>query len=105
MADARSELREISRFGGNAQKNSGRGKHKKGDATLGPFTVDVKEYAKSYSISRTNWAKICTDAAKNSNEPALMLALGEGQQTTRVWVVGDQMFKEMLSAWEEKYGE
>lgn len=104
MANAKSELREISRFGGNAQKNSGRGKHRKGDATLGPFTVDVKEYSKGYSISRTNWAKICTDAAKNGNEPALMLALGEGQQTTRVWVVGDQMFKEMLGAWQQVYG-
>jgi hypothetical protein len=105
MADARSELREIKRFGGSAQKNSGRGKHDKGDATLGPFTVDVKEFKISYSISRSNWAKICTDAAKNKNEPALMLALGEGQQTTRVWVVGDQMFKELLNAWQEKYGE
>lgn len=105
MADKLTEKREIARFGGQPQKNSGRGQHKKGDAILGPFTVDVKEYAKSYAISRTNWAKICTDAARNGNEPSLMLALGEGQQTTRVWVVGDQMFKQMLEAWQEKYGE
>lgn len=104
MASKRTELSEIRRFGGSAQKNSGRGQHNKGDAELGPFTVDVKEYAKSYSISRANWAKICTDAAKNGNEPALMLALGEGQQTTRVWVVGDQMFKELLEAWEQRHG-
>jgi hypothetical protein len=24
---------------------------------------------------------------------------------TRLWVIGDSMFKEMLEAWEEKYGE
>jgi hypothetical protein len=103
MADARSELREIKRFGGSAQKNSGRGKHKKGDARLHNFIVDVKEYAKSFSISRTVWAKICTDAAKGGAEPALMLALGEGTQITRLWVIGDQMFKEMHQAWLEKY--
>lgn len=104
MASKRTELSEIRRFGGSAQKNSGRGKHNKGDATLGPFTVDVKEYSKGYSISRTNWAKICTDSAKNGNEPALMLALGEGQQVTRVWVIGEQMFGEMLAAWEQVNG-
>lgn len=105
MADSVTEKKEIKRFGGTPQKNSGRGKFNKGDAVLGNFTVDVKEYSKSYSISRANWAKICTDAAKNGNEPALMLALGEGAATVRVWVIGDDMFKEMQSAWEQVYGE
>jgi hypothetical protein len=104
MATANSEKREIARFGGKPQKNSGRGKFNKGDAVLGPFTVDVKEYKKSYSLSRENWAKICTDAAKNGNEPVLMLAIGDGAETVRIWAVGDQMFKSMLEAWEEKYG-
>jgi len=105
MASKSSELKEIKRFGGKPQKNSGRGQHKKGDATVGPFTVDVKEYAKSYAISRANWAKICTDAAKNGNEPALMLAIGEGQDTVRVWVVADGMIQELIDAWEQVYGQ
>lgn len=104
MVNKMTELSEIKRFGGKPQKNSGRGKFNKGDATVGPFTVDVKEYSKSYSISRANWAKICTDAAKNGNEPALMLAIGEDASTVRVWVVSDGMFKEMLSAWMENNG-
>lgn len=104
MADSKTERTEIKRFGGSAQKNSGRGKFNKGDATVGPFTVDVKEYGKSYSLSRANWAKICTDAAKNGNEPALNLVLGEGQAVTRLWVIGEGMMKELLEVWEEKHG-
>lgn len=87
-----------------AQKNSGRGLYQKGDAVLDVFTVDIKEYAKTFGVSRTVWGKICSDAARNGNEPALMLALGAGRETVRLWIVADDMFKEMLDAWKEKYG-
>lgn len=104
MADAKTEAHEIKRFGGKAQKNSGRGAHQKGDATLGPFLVDVKEYLKSYAISIDNWAKICTDAVQSGRkQPALNVVLGDNGNKTRVWVISDRMFKEMLQAWEEKY--
>lgn len=105
MADKFSELAEIKRFGGTPQKNSGRGAHKKGDAILDPFTVDVKEYTKSYAISTNTWSKICTDAARNGNEPALMLALGDSGKIVRIWAISDAMFKQMHDAWMEKYGE
>lgn len=107
MATDKSERAEIKRFGGKAQPNSGRGAHKKGDATLGPFVVDVKEYKKSYGLSKDNWSKISRDARQSGHYlPALNLVLGEPDAPrTRLWVIDDVMFKEMLEAWEEKYGD
>jgi hypothetical protein len=103
MADSKSEKQEIKIMGGKAQKNSGRGKIQKGDATLGPFIVDVKEVNKSFTLNSDVWGKICLDAAKHRKDPALMVALGE-TQTVRLWVIGDTMFKMLLEAYEEKYG-
>ena len=102
-----SELGEIKRDGATPQKNSGRGKHEKGDATLGPFCIDYKEYSEQFGVSRAVWAKISTDAWQVKKLPALRLVLGSDDDTTktRLWVVGDTMFREMLEAWEEKYGE
>lgn len=107
MADAKSELYEINRFGGKAQPNSGRGAVKKGDATLGPFVVDVKEYSKSYSISLENWAKVSTDARISGHfSPALNLVLGDPSTgRCRLWVIDDDMFMLMYEAYQEKYGE
>jgi hypothetical protein len=100
------EANEIKRDGAKPQKNSGRGQFQKGDATLGPFCYDIKEFAKSFGVSQTVWGKICTDALRSGNMiPALKLVLGFGDKKTRLWVIGDDMFKEMLEAWEEKYGE
>jgi hypothetical protein len=105
MATAKSEAAEIKRMGGKAQKNSGRGAVAKGDATLGPFLVDVKEYKTGYTISLDNWAKICTDAVRAGRmQPALNIVLGETNRV-RVWAVSDRMFHEMLEAWQEKYND
>ncbi|SRR6266542_6549767 len=94
-----SEAREIRRDGARAQKNSGRGQIQKGDAILEPFLVDYKEYATSYSVSVTNWAKISTDAFKSGRrQPALKLILGK-EDKIRVWVIGESMFNEMREAW------
>jgi hypothetical protein len=73
-----SEQGEIKRDGARAVPNSGRGTIKKGDAILGDMTIDYKEYEKSYSVSRSSWAKICTDAAKNGLDqiPVLKIILG-----------------------------
>ncbi len=98
-----SEKEEIKKMGGRAQNNSGRGKYQKADAKLAPFVVDIKEYKNSFSISRDVWAKICQDATTSGGEPALMLALGEGRKTVRVWVIADDMFSEMRQAYVEKY--
>lgn len=103
------EKEEIKRDGGKPQKNSGRGRIQKGDATLGPFCYDVKEYGKSFSLSMDVWAKISGDSYKSSSgndryEPALKIVLGEGNYKIRLWTIEDEMFKQMLEAWEEKYG-
>ena len=104
MADNASEAAEVKRFGGKVQKNSGRGHHK-GDATLGPFLVDVKEYATTFGLSRAMWAKVSTDAIRKEGKvPALNVVLG-AMYPLRLWVVEEKMFMEMLEAWEEKYGE
>lgn len=98
-----SELEQIKRIGATPQKNSGRGKFQKGDAVLGPFLIDVKEYKSSFGVSESNWAKLQTDAIGHRLYPAFYLALGEeGKPRTRVFVVGESMFLEMLEAWEEK---
>jgi hypothetical protein len=102
-----SEASQIKRAGAKAVKNSGRG-IQKGDATLYPFLIDFKEYSDSFSVSRTNWAKISTDAIKrqDGSQPCFGLALGkERQRSVRVYVVGEKMFHEMREAWLEKYGE
>lgn len=100
------EAAEIKRVGGTPVKNSGRGLAK-GDFVLEPFLGDVKEYAKSFAITQDMWAKISTDSIKNGKrQPTLRLVIGEeGKPRTRLWVVGDSMFMEMLEAWREKYGE
>jgi len=99
-----SEADEIKRDGATAVKNSGRSSGvAKGDAILGPFLVDYKEYSKSFSINREFWAKISTDAVHNGRRiPALKLIMGDVNKT-RLWVIGDSMFHEMLEAWREKY--
>lgn len=101
-----SEADEIRRDGATPVKNSGRGLNK-GDAILEPFLVDYKEYGKSFGVTKEMWAKVSTDSIKNGRrQPALKLVIGrEGEARTRLWVIGDEMFHEMLEAWREKYGE
>lgn len=99
----KSEAYEASRDGATVHRNSGRGVIEKGDASLGPFCVDYKEYSKSFGVSRTVWAKCAKDALRMRLAPALRLVLGEGNSKLRLWVIDDAMFKEMLEAWEEKY--
>lgn len=99
-----SERAEVKRDGSKAQHNSGRGKHAKGDAILEPFLVDIKEYTEGFTVNRKVWAKICTDALRAGvYEPALKLVLGKNNERVRLWVVSDDMFREMLEAWREKH--
>jgi len=99
-----SEAGEVKRDGAKAQKNSGRGHYQKGDSILGPFTVDYKEYPNGIRVDKKLWTKICMDAFRNGNtSPSLKVTLGEGDNKTRLWIIDDSMFKEMLEAWEEKY--
>lgn len=92
-----SEKSEIKRDGAFAQKNSGRGKHRKGDAILdGIFMVDYKEYERSFGISLDVWAKTCTDAYVAGNyEPLLKVILGKGGQKIRLVIMAESTFNDM----------
>lgn len=84
--------------------------YQKGDARKGPFLIDYKEYTESFSVSRTNWAKLQSDAFRTAqSQPAFRLLLGDKENKDadklRLWVISDEMFEEMLEAWEEKYCE
>lgn len=107
MASDKTEKAEIARDGGTPQKNSGRGKIQKGDAILYPFCVDIKEYEKTFGLSRSVWVKVTSDAIKSgSYEPALKIVLGtESQPKLRLWVIDDAMFHQMLDAWKAMYCE
>lgn len=97
------ELQEIRRFGGVPQKNSGRGKHSKGDAIWGRFLVDVKEYSKSFSLNVKMWAKVSTDAATEGLEPTLNVVLGEeGKPRLRLWVITDEAMQEYQQMLQDK---
>src|SRR4051812_3732268 len=100
----KSEAREVAADGATLNHNSGRGWREKGDARLGPFNIDYKEYNKSFSVSTTVWAKTTRDALRMRLKPALRLVLGD-EHKTRLWVIGDDIFHEMLEAWEEKYND
>lgn len=92
-----SEASEVKRDGSRAQKNSGRGQYQKGDAILDIFTVDYKEYNKSFSVSEDVWGKICTDAFRNGqNEPALKVILGAGNHKTRLWIVAEHVIEDYI---------
>jgi hypothetical protein len=97
-----SERIEVRRDKSKAQKNSGRSKTHKGDAVLGQFLYDIKEYAESFTLSRKVWAKVCTDAYTASQRiPALKIVLGTGDNKIRLWVIEDTVFKQMQQAWEQ----
>jgi hypothetical protein len=97
-----SERGEIKRDGAKGQKNSGRGDYQKGDATWHNFVVDYKEYSKSFSINRENWAKICTDTFKVSREksPVLKLILGTEGQKIRLAVIEWALLEQLIKCWE-----
>lgn len=97
MADAKSELFELKRIGAVPQKNSGRGKHDKGDGILDDtWLVDVKEYEKTFGLSQEVWAKTCTDAFRaGQKEPMLLICLGSGNNTVRLVVHSLDDFLEM----------
>ncbi len=107
MATAKSERYEIDRDGGTPQKNSGRGSLHKGDSTLSIFNVDIKEYSKSFSISKSVWFKLTSDAIQSGNyEPALKIVLGSGSEPRlRLFVVNEDIIKDYIRLLEAEQGE
>lgn len=100
-----SERSEAKRDGAKLQKNSGRGKIQKGDATWKNFVVDYKEYESSISITPSIWAKICTDTFKVSRDkyPVLKLILG-GKNKTRLAVIEWSLLEDLIECWEKDNG-
>lgn len=98
-----SERSEIKKDKAKAQKNSGRGKYQKGDAIWNNFLVDYKESNKSFTINKSNWAKICTDTFKvNRNmHPVLKLIIGE-KDKIRLAVIEWYVLEELIKSWEDK---
>lgn len=90
-----SERSELKRIGAQPHKNSGRGM-KKADGSLDNYVVDVKEYSKSFSITRDVWAKIVTDTLKvdPNKSPVIMLVLGDTQKT-RLAIIEWNEFEEL----------
>lgn len=100
-----SEKDEAARDGSTLHRNSGRGWIQKGDASLGEFCIDYKEYTESFSVSRKVWAKCTSDALRMRKTPALKLVLGGDGPKLRLWVIDDDMFHDMYQAWMEKYAD
>lgn len=93
-----SEKNEIKRDGAKGQKNSGRGQYQKGDAIWYNFVVDYKESAKSVSLNKDMWAKICTDAFRvdTKKHPALKMIIGEGNSKIRLAVIEWDILSQLL---------
>lgn len=84
-----SEESEAKRDGARLQRNSGRGKWAKGDATWQGCLLDYKEFSKSFSITRKVWGKVCTDALKVDKDatPMIKLILGDGMSKIRLGIM------------------
>lgn len=102
---AMSEKNEAKRIGARLHRNSGRGRFEKADASTDRYVIDIKEYSKSFSVSKASWSKICTDTVKVdvNKEPVLCLVLGE-QQKTRLAVIAWDEFEELNRIRDEYYG-
>jgi len=101
-----SERSEVKRDKAKPQKNSGRGNYQKGDSQWHNFVVDYKEYEKSISISKSIWAKICTDTFKVSRDkyPVLKIILGKDNQKTRLAVIEWSLLEQLVECWENNNG-
>jgi hypothetical protein len=90
-----SERGEAKRIGAKLQKNSGRGRIQKGDATWYNYVLDFKEFTKSFSITQSVWAKVVTDTMKvdRKKSPAIYLVL-DGK--TRLAVIEWSEFERLV---------
>lgn len=108
MATKQTELMELGRINAEPVKNSGRGHFHKGDGIIGPdnfATVDVKESNKSFGLSRSAAAKLNKDAQQNKSKYGMFfVSLGEQEPKMRYAVIPEQMFNEMIEAYEQQYG-
>lgn len=92
------EKAEAKRMGAKLNKNSGRGM-RKGDGTWRNFLVDWKFANKSFTLNKDVWSKVVTDTLKSDREknPALIIVLGEGNQTVRLAIIEQEVLEELDS--------
>ena len=92
------EKAEAKRMGAKLTKNSGRGM-RKGDGTWRNFLVDWKFAKKSFALNKDVWSKVVTDTLKSDREknPALIIVLGEGNQTVRLAIIEQEVLEELDS--------
>lgn len=92
-----SEQEEAKRDGARLQPNSGRGPIAKGDAKWHNFLVDYKEYSKSFSVSKSVWAKVCTDAFTVGLDynPLIKVVLGDTDRV-RLGIVEWAVLEELV---------
>ena len=99
------EKKEAKRDGAVLVKNSGRG-YEKGDAKLDVgewrFLLDYKHYEKTFSCSRTAWAKLRNDAWNSDHRsPLIKVQYGDGIELAIVeWDVFTQLLDDALR-WKE----
>ena len=102
------EIREAKMDGATPIKNSGRGMMK-GDAVLGRFLLDYKDYTNSFSISLSNLHKHARDAWKSDRKvPAQVVTInpkaGSSDRAMKVAVIPWNVFQGLLET-ERKYEE
>lgn len=105
-----SERQEIIRDNARPTKNSGRSKTagEKGDARYPAknslITIDYKEASKSFNLNGDVLSKVNTDAAKNDDICGVLKVIFDGDTKTRVFIVAEDIFHEMMEAWCNQYG-
>ena len=90
------ERSEAKRMGAKTTKNSGRGMVK-GDGRWRNFLVDWKFAKKSFTLNKDVWSKVVTDTLKSDREknPALIIVLGEGNETVRLAIIEQEVLEEL----------
>lgn len=108
MPNDETEIYEVKRIGGKPTPNSGRGRKLKGDGIIHLageplLTIDVKEYGEGYTVSRTSWAKILSDARHNLTDPCLKIVLGREEPRPRIVAISEDFFNELLDCYRERH--
>ena len=69
------------------------------DGTWRNFLVDWKFAKKSFALNKDVWSKVVTDTLKSDREknPALIIVLGEGNQTVRLAIIEQEVLEELDS--------
>ena len=72
---------------------------KKADGTWRGFIVDWKFAKSSFKLDKNVWAKVVTDTIKSDKEknPALIIVLGEGNETVRLAIIEQEVLEQLDS--------